>query len=217
MRMASDCSGSPDSNNPYPSDCEILESYRARVREKSTKEIDPMRKRALARAENIRLLLLDVDGVLTDGNLLYTGSSEESKSFNTQDGFGIRLLREAGVDVGIITARKSDVVARRSEELKMTYVYQGAPSKNVAFKEIIKKSGYKPFEIGYMGDDWLDLALLLQVGLAIAPENGTAEVKEIAHFVTERPGGTGAVREACMLILEAKNQKEELLQRYKSR
>ena len=161
--------------------------------------------------------MLDVDGVLTDGNLLYSGNGEESKSFNTQDGFGLRLLSEAGVDVGIITARKSEVVARRAGELKMRYIYQGVPNKNQAFKEVLRESGLKPFEIAYMGDDWLDLVLLQQVGLAISPANGVREVQEVAHFVTERSGGAGAVRDACDLIIESKNLVTELLQKYKTR
>ena len=96
--MSSDC---PTSPKGYPSDCEVLEGYRARVRDKSSREITPDRKRALARAKDIRLLLLDVDGVLTDGSLLYTGSGEESKAFNTQDGFGLRLLQDSGIGVGV--------------------------------------------------------------------------------------------------------------------
>lgn len=201
----------------YPSDCEVLEGYRARVRDKESMEKSPEYKRALAKAKEVRLLLLDVDGVLTDGSLVYTDSTTESKSFNTQDGFGLRLLLDAGIDVGIITARKSEVVARRAKELKMTYVYQGMGNKNEAFKEILKTSGYKPFQIGYMGDDWLDLVLLSQVGLAVSPANGVAEVKEVAHFITERSGGAGAVRDACNLILEAQNLTQQLLQAYKNR
>lgn len=179
--------------------------------------ISPDYKRALAKAKEVRLLLLDVDGVLTDGNLLYTGSESEGKAFNTQDGFGLRLLQDAGIDVGVITARKSDVVARRTAELKMRYVYQGIPNKNQAFKQVMKDSGLKPFEIAYMGDDWLDLVLLQQVGLALAPENAAIEVKEIAHFVTNRAGGCGAVRDACNLILESKGLVKELLQQYINR
>ena len=178
---------------------------------------DPYRLRAMAKGRDIKLLLLDVDGVLTDGNLLYTGTREEGKSFNTQDGFGIRLLHEAGVETGIITARKSEVVARRAVELRMRYSFQGAPNKNEAFKEILKRSGLKPFEIAYMGDDWLDLVLLQQVGLAITPANGVKEVQEVAHFITERTGGAGAVRDACDLILDAKKQTKILLQKYKNR
>jgi 3-deoxy-D-manno-octulosonate 8-phosphate phosphatase (KDO 8-P phosphatase) len=209
--------GQPDSPENYPSDCEILEGYRSRVRQKNQQSHDPQRQNALARAEQIKLLLLDVDGVLTDGNLIYNSTGEEAKSFNTQDGFGLRLLREAHIDVGVITARKSELVGRRSAELKMTYIYQGAINKNEAFKEISKRSGLKPFEIAYMGDDWLDLVLLQQVGLAISPANGVPEVKELAHFITERSGGRGAVRDACDLILDAKKLMPQLLQKYRNR
>ncbi|TKB11670.1 HAD family hydrolase [Desulforhopalus sp. IMCC35007] len=212
--MPGNCSDSPEG---YPSDCQVLEGYRTRVREKQIMEKSPDYQRALAKAKEIRLLLLDVDGVLTDGTLLYTDSTAESKAFNTQDGFGLRLLLDAGIDVGIITARKSEVVARRARELKMTYVYQGMGNKNEAFKEIMKSSGFKPYEIAYMGDDWLDLVLLVQVGLALTPANGVPEVKEVAHFITERQGGHGAVRDACNLILNAKGLTGQLLQSYKSR
>lgn len=212
--MADQCSTSPTG---YPSDCEVLEGYRAAARERDMLKNDPQRKRALAKAAPIKLLLLDVDGVLTDGNLFYSGETGEAKSFNTQDGFGLRLLREAGIDVGIITARESAVVARRAKELKMNYIYQGMGNKNEAFRQIMRASGLKPFEIAYMGDDWLDLVLLQQVGLAIAPANGVREVREVAHFITERPGGSGAVRDACDLILEAQNKVSELLQKYRNR
>jgi 3-deoxy-D-manno-octulosonate 8-phosphate phosphatase (KDO 8-P phosphatase) len=212
--MADHCSQSPTA---YPSDCEILEGYRAKARERDSLANNPHRLRALAKAKEIKLLLLDVDGVLTDGTLLFTGNGEESKSFNTQDGFGLRLLGEASIDVGIITARKSEVVARRASELKMRYIHQGIPNKNEAFRAVMKESGLKPFEIAYMGDDWLDLVVLQQVGLAISPANGVREVQEIAHFVTVRSGGAGAVRDACDLIIESKNLVAEMLQKYKTR
>jgi 3-deoxy-D-manno-octulosonate 8-phosphate phosphatase (KDO 8-P phosphatase) len=194
-----------------------MEGYRAIARAKESRQADPRYKLAIAKAKNIRLLLLDVDGVLTNGSLLYSGHSEESKAFNTQDGFGIRLLREAGIDTGVITARKSEVVARRAAELKMRYIYQGMANKSEAFKDISNSSGLRPFEIAYMGDDWLDLVLLQQVGLAIVPANGVREVKEIAHFVTARAGGEGAVRDACDLLLEAQNLVAGLLQKYRNR
>lgn len=207
----------PTSPTDYPSDCELLEGYRTRARERDSRADDPQRKLALEKARDIQLLLLDVDGVLTDGNLLYSGNGEESKAFNTQDGFGLRLLREAGVEVGVITARKSEVVARRANELKMGHIYQGVGNKNEAFKEVMRVTGLKPYQIAYMGDDWLDLVLLQQVGLALVPANGAREVKEIAHFITARSGGAGAVRDACDLIIEGKNLLMELLQKYKNR
>ena len=194
-----------------------MEGYRAIARKKACRDSNAEHSLAMAKAKDIRLLLLDVDGVLTNGSLLYTGSMEESKAFNTQDGFGLRLLQDAGIDVGIITARKSEVVTRRANELKIRFIYQGVPNKSQAFKDILKVSGLRPFEIAYMGDDWLDLVLLQQVGLAIVPANAVREVKERGHFITERMGGEGAVRDACDLILDAKNLSAELLQKYLNR
>ncbi len=211
--MADQCT---PSSSDYPSDCEVLAGYRARNRERQEQKNDPYRQRAMARGANIKLLLLDVDGVLTDGNLIYSGAEGEGKSFNTQDGFGLRLLGEAGIETGIITARESEVVARRAVELKMSHIYQGAVNKVEAFRKIIKSSALKPFEIAYMGDDWLDIVLLQQVGLAVSPANGVREVKEIVHFITDRPGGYGAVRDVCDLLLDAQNQTELLLQKYKN-
>jgi 3-deoxy-D-manno-octulosonate 8-phosphate phosphatase (KDO 8-P phosphatase) len=206
-----DCPVSPEN---YPSDCEILDGYRTRARLKPPPASSPERKRALARARDIEVLLLDVDGVLTNGNLLYSASGEESKAFNTQDGFGLRLLKEAGVGLGVITARQSAIVTKRSTELKMDHIYQGISRKREALQEILKKTGVKPFQIAYMGDDWLDLPLLNRVGLALAPANAVVEVREVAHYVTTASGGAGAVREACTLILEAKNLLATLLQNY---
>ncbi len=206
----------PTSPTPYPSDCEVTEGLRTLARQRKEENTEPARQALFARAAAIRLLLLDVDGVLTDGTLLYSGQGEEGKAFHTQDGFGIRLLREAGIDVGVITARSSAVVGRRAEELKMRYIYQGVPGKREAFKEILRLSGLRPYEVAYMGDDWLDLVLLQQVGLAVAPANAVAEVKRVAHLVTERQGGHGAVREACDLLLASRNLTAELLQRYSS-
>jgi 3-deoxy-D-manno-octulosonate 8-phosphate phosphatase (KDO 8-P phosphatase) len=172
---------------------------------------------ALGKAREIRILLLDVDGVLTDGSLIYSHEGQESKVFNTQDGFGLRLLGEAGLELGVITARSSEAVAQRCANLKMRYVYQGVESKLSAFQEILKQSGCKPFEVAYMGDDWLDLVLLTRVGFSVAPANAVAEVRQAAHYTTEQSGGKGAVRELCNLILEAKGCHQELLQRYMNR
>jgi 3-deoxy-D-manno-octulosonate 8-phosphate phosphatase (KDO 8-P phosphatase) len=181
------------------------------------KEVQQLDERIIARAEPIRLLLLDVDGVLTDGTLLFSPQGEESKGFNTQDGFGIRLLQEAGVDVGVITARSSAAVNARCENLKMRYVYQGSSDKLQAYNDILQKSGVKPFEIGYMGDDWLDLILLKRVGFAAAPANAVTEVKDAVHYITSQQGGKGAVREVCDVILRAKGVHQQLLQTYMNR
>ncbi len=171
----------------------------------------------LSKAKPVKILLMDVDGVLTDGSLMYSHEGQESKAFNTQDGFGLRLLQEAGVEIGVITARSSEAVTRRCANLKMRYVYQGTGNKVDAYKEIIRLSGCKPFEIAYMGDDWLDLALLNRAGFSAAPANGVREAQEAAHYTTEHSGGHGAVREICDLILEAKGRYQELLQNYMSR
>ena len=213
--MSSPCSSSQPGS--YPSDCEILEGYRTRAREKAHLSRESYDTRVLEKAKHIRILLLDVDGVLTDGTLLYASSGEEYKAFNTQDGFGITLLREAGVETGVITARQSAMVQRRAEELKMAHIYQGARKKVEPFTEIMKKTGVKPFEIAYMGDDWLDLPLLSRVGLAITPGNGAEELKERVHYITPRAGGQGAVRDACNLILTARGQLERLLKEYEQR
>ncbi len=199
---------------PYPSDCEITEGLRKMAQNKPVQLLD---ERLIARAKQIRLLLLDVDGVLTDGTLILSSQNEESKGFNTQDGFGIRLLQEAGVEVGVITARSSAVVTARCENLNMKYVYQGNSDKLQAYNDILKKSKVKPFEIGYMGDDWLDFILLKRVGFAAAPANAVSEVKAAVHYITSQSGGRGAVREVCDVILQAKGVQQQLLQSYMNR
>lgn len=214
---------SPDSCIPtkagqYPSDCEVLAGYRAMA---GNQPAGPVRsaawQAALAKARPVKILLLDVDGVLTDGSLIYSHEGQESKAFNTQDGFGLRLLQDVGLEIGVITARSSEAVARRCANLKMRYIYQGAGNKLDAYKEILAQSGCKPFEIAYMGDDWLDLVLLNRAGFSASPANGVREVQEAVHYTTEQTGGHGAVREICNLILEAKGRYQEILQSYISR
>jgi 3-deoxy-D-manno-octulosonate 8-phosphate phosphatase (KDO 8-P phosphatase) len=160
------------------------------------------------------MLILDVDGVLTNGTIIYTQDGGESKGFNTQDGFGLRILQDAGIEVGLITARISEAVTRRAADLKLKHVFQGSVNKEDAFQKILKKTNLSPLQTAYMGDDWLDLPLLCKVGLAIAPANAVYEVKQRAHYVTSRSGGSGAVREACDLILEASNKLDEILKKY---
>lgn len=215
--MSSD-SCTPTQPGQYPSDCEILAGYRDLAGQQT---VQPLRganwQRGLAKARPIKILLLDVDGVLTDGSLLYSHEGHEAKAFNTQDGFGLRLLQEAGLEIGVITARRSEAVAKRCANLKMGYIFQGISNKLDAYNEILKQSGCKPFEVAYMGDDWLDLALLNRVGFSAAPANAVAEVQEAAHYTAIQSGGHGAVREVCNLILEAKGLYQQLLQSYKSR
>jgi 3-deoxy-D-manno-octulosonate 8-phosphate phosphatase (KDO 8-P phosphatase) len=203
------------SGGQYPSDCEITEGLRQRALSRSGQDERGYAWRAsLPRAKEIQLLLLDVDGVLTDGSIVYGNGGTELKGFNIKDGFGIRLLREAGVEVGIITARRSEAVERRAQDLKLAHLYQGVGNKIEAFAEILAAQKLIPQQVAYMGDDWLDLPLLSRVGLAVTVADGVAEVKAVAHYVTREAGGRGAVRELCELIIEAKGQREELLARY---
>ncbi len=208
----------PSKPGGYPSDCEVREGYRRIAREKAAHENRCQAwKNSLPKAKEIKLLLLDVDGVLTDGSLIYSHEGKESKAFNTQDGFGLRMLQDAGVEVGIITARSSEALHRRSQDLKIAHLHQGVMNKLEAYKEIIKKTGHKPFQIAYMGDDWLDMVLLKRVGLAAAPANAVQEVMKMVHYTTEQTGGHGAVRELCDLILEAQGRLKEFLQLYMNR
>lgn len=206
------------SNSPeggYPSDCELTQGLLARVREADRPVVRSEEwRKALSRAAQVRLLLLDVDGVLTDGTIIYTPGGGESKGFNTQDGFGLRILQEAGVEVGLITARQSEAVTRRAEDLRLKYVFQGAGRKNEVYESILRQSGLRPPQTAYMGDDWLDLPLLARVGLATAPANAVSEVRQRVHYVTAASGGRGAVREVCELILEARGDLAVLLRKY---
>ncbi|MCI5132629.1 MAG: 3-deoxy-D-manno-octulosonate 8-phosphate phosphatase [Candidatus Electrothrix sp. EH2] len=169
---------------------------------------------AMMRAKKVELLLLDVDGVLTDGTLFYGGASEEIKGFNTLDGFGLRLLREAGIAVGLITARSSEAVIRRAEELKLDYIYTDCRNKKEAYTALLEQQALQPEQTAYMGDDWLDIPVLMQVGCSFAPADAAAEVCRQVDYVTARSGGHGAVREACELILESKDLLSRLLKKY---
>jgi 3-deoxy-D-manno-octulosonate 8-phosphate phosphatase (KDO 8-P phosphatase) len=210
----SDTSTTKSSSPAYPSDCQVTEGLRKMARNRVEEELD---ERIAARAKEVLLLLLDVDGVLTNGVLLFSPEGGESKGFHTQDGFGIRLLQEAGVDVGVITARQSQAVQERCTALKMRYIYQGDTNKLNAFNAILRESGLKPYQIGYMGDDWLDLPLLKRVGFSAAPANAVSEVQQQANFTTQRRGGEGAVREVCNVILKARGVYHQLLQSYMNR
>ncbi|MCL7487364.1 MAG: HAD hydrolase family protein [Desulfobulbaceae bacterium] len=214
--MMAENDGCPGAGNgTYPSDCELTQGLLERARERTRPvERSDAWKAALPRAKEIKLLLLDVDGVLTDGTITYTHDGGESKSFHTQDGFGLRILQDAGVAVGLITARTSEAVNRRAADLKLQYVYQGAGSKIQVYEDILRQAGLRPPQTAYMGDDWLDLPMLSRVGLALAPANSVAEVRQRVHYVASRKGGRGAVREACDLILEAQGLLAPLLHKY---
>jgi 3-deoxy-D-manno-octulosonate 8-phosphate phosphatase (KDO 8-P phosphatase) len=166
---------------------------------------------AAERASRVKLMIFDVDGVLTDGSLLFTAEGDTMKAFNSTDGHGAKLLREAGIDTAIITGRKSGIVEKRAENLRITHVYQGVEHKLAAFEALLKETGRTPEECGYMGDDWVDLAVMLKVGFAAAPANSHPEVIARAHWVSEARGGHGAVREVCDALLRAQGRYDALL------
>ena len=201
------------SDGAHPSECDILEGYRRRAQKKKRTPTEEERV-LLAKAEPIRLLLLDVDGVLSDGKLYYSDEGVESKAFNIKDGLGIKLVQKAEVQTGIITARQSRLVARRAEELGMDHVRQGARNKLDEFKAILTETGLKPYQVCYVGDDLIDLSLLTRVGLAACPADAVESVKEACHFISRHPGGGGAVREICDLIVQAKGVYEKLVQQF---
>lgn len=166
------------------------------------------------RIKKIRLLLLDVDGVLTDGRIIYDNRGVESKAFDVKDGHGIKLLQRAGIRVGIITGRQSEVVRLRAEELGIEILYQGAKDKLVPYRDILEGLGLNDDEVAYVGDDLVDLPILRRVGLAVTVADAVEEVKPHVHHVTERAGGRGAVREVCDLILKGSGAWASVTDRY---
>ncbi len=158
------------------------------------------------RAKQVRLLLLDVDGVMTDGRLGFDGSGRELKFFYARDGIGIRLLQRAGLRVGILSGRKARVVELRARELGIDLLLQKSRDKARGLEEVLRREGLRPEQICYVGDDLVDLPVLLEVGLAIAVADAVPEVKAAVHFVTRKPGGRGAVREICEALLKAQGR-----------
>lgn len=159
-----------------------------------------------SRAARTRLIAFDIDGVMTDGGLIYTDDGHELKTFNVQDGLGIKLLQKAGIEVAIITGRKSGVVAARARDLGIEHVHQGVADKRAILAALLERLQLPWAECAFMGDDLIDLPAMTRCGLAIAPANARPVVKEIAHRVTEAGGGRGAVREAAELILDAQGR-----------
>jgi len=166
------------------------------------------------KAKNIKLLILDVDGVLTDGRLFFDNDGNEYKSFHARDGHGIKLLQQTGVQVAIISGRKSSTVALRMKNLGVDHVYQGHENKIAAFNEIIEKIGIAPEQAAHVGDDLLDLPIMIRVGLAIAVNDANFAVKERADWCTVLPGGLGAVREVCDFIMQAQGNYDSVLAAY---
>ena len=167
-----------------------------------------------ARAKRIKLLLMDCDGVLTDGQLELLENGDEQKTFHARDGQGISLFHRAGWKTGIISGRTSSAVERRAQDLTMAYVRQQAQDKIEALEEILAEAEVSPNECAYIGDDVADIPVMLRVGLAVAVADAVAETKQAAHYITELKGGRGAVREVTDLILKAQGRWDELMKRF---
>lgn len=160
---------------------------------------------ATARARRVRLMLFDVDGVLTDGRLWYGPSGEEMKAFSVLDGQGMRLLADSGVTVGVLSGRRSPAAAARCADLRLDHVMLGIDDKLAAWEDLRAKLGLPPEACGYMGDDLIDLKVMRRCGFACAPREALEAVRSLAHFVCAAPAGAGAAREACEFILRAQD------------
>lgn len=167
------------------------------------------------RIKRVKMLILDVDGVLTNGQIFFGNEGELFKQFNVQDGMGISLFRQAGHKVAVITGRTSDIVRLRSAELKIDDVYQGSMSKKAALVDLLAKHDLKAEEVCYIGDDLIDIPVMNRVGLPCAVANAVAEVKAAAVYISQKEGGRGAVREIVEMILKKQDRFEALIAKYR--
>jgi 3-deoxy-D-manno-octulosonate 8-phosphate phosphatase (KDO 8-P phosphatase) len=171
-----------------------------------------------ARAAKIKLVLMDVDGVLTDGRYYHVagpdGTLFESKMFDSQDGIALHWLARHGIETGLISGRVSEATAERARQGHMKYVYMGHTEKLPIFHEILEKSGLQPEQIAYLGDDLTDAILMKRVGLAVAVNNAVPEVKRMSHYTTSAPGGSGALREVTEVILDVQGLWKQVLAHY---
>ena len=170
----------------------------------------------MTKASQIKLLVMDVDGVLSNGQIIYDQNGHETKCFDVQDGFGIECLQKAGFKTAIITGRKSAMVDKRAKELNIDYYLQGRSDKLTALQEILADTDITLAECAYIGDDWVDIKALQAVGFAVAVANAHNEVIKRADMVTTRAGGHGAVRELCDLLLKATGNYETVLAKFLS-
>ena len=166
------------------------------------------------RASRIKLLLMDCDGVLTDGRLWLMENGDEQKSFNTRDGLGLHLLHRAGLKSGIISGRKSSGVERRAGELAIEFVTQGDPDKISAFEDLLRLARVDESEVAFIGDDLTDIPVMQRSELAVAVADAVEEARSVAHYVTQAEGGRGAVREVIELILKAQGRWSDLVDGY---
>ena len=170
---------------------------------------------ALARARRVRMVIFDVDGVLTDGRLWYGPGGEELKAFHAFDGHGVKLLQLAGLETALISGRQSAAVAERSRELGIEHVIQGADDKRAAFRSLLRRVRMKQEATAYMGDDVVDLPVLKRCGFACAPREAPQDVRHAAHFIPMASAGYGAAREVCEFILEAQGKLGRVLARFR--
>jgi 3-deoxy-D-manno-octulosonate 8-phosphate phosphatase (KDO 8-P phosphatase) len=168
----------------------------------------------LEKAKKIKLVVFDVDGVLTDGRIIIGDDGQEYKAFNSRDGHGMKLLQYTGVEIAIITGRTSKTVEHRMNGLGINHVYQGKRIKLPVFEELIEELGLSPDECAYVGDDWVDLAIMNRVGLAVAVQDADNVVKKHAHWITPSRGGMGAAREVCELIMEGQGNLQDQIERH---
>lgn len=165
-------------------------------------------------ARDIQLLIMDVDGVLTDGRIFLTASGEEIKAFNTLDGHGLKMLQSTGVKLAIITGRAASCVEHRARGLGIDHYYAGVHDKRAAFDDLLKSTGLEPEACAYIGDDVVDLPVMRRVRLAISVPEAPSVVRQHSHYVTVRQAGQGAVREACELIMQAQGTLDALIAGY---
>ena len=163
----------------------------------------------------IRCLVLDVDGVLTKGDITYTSSGEELKTFHAKDGMGLVIAHAMGLQTAIITGRTSPIVERRAKELKISHIQMGSHNKSAGLQVVLDTLQVEPQEVAYMGDDLNDLGVMSRVGLAMTPQDGVPEIKDIAHYICQANGGEGAVREAVEYILKREGLWEEAVRKYR--
>jgi 3-deoxy-D-manno-octulosonate 8-phosphate phosphatase (KDO 8-P phosphatase) len=168
----------------------------------------------MQRAARVKVMIFDVDGVLTDGSLTYGPDGEATKTFYVLDGLGIQLLQKTGVQTAIISARSSPIVVRRAQDLGITHVHQGQHDKRLAFAKLLETTGFSAEQCGYIGDDVIDLPLFTRVGFAVTVPSGHPEVQHRAHYVTKNPGGRGAVREVCDMVMRAQGTYDQALAPY---
>ena len=165
-------------------------------------------------ASHVELIAFDVDGVLTDGRISYTSAGQEIKSFHVRDGHAIKMAQRAGIQVALITGRESSMVDARAKELEIRHVYQRARDKVVVLDELLAATGLRREQIAFLGDDVVDLPVIIKVGLGCAVADAPEEVRERADLVTDAPGGKGAARELIVLILKARGLWDGVLERY---